>query len=55
MRNCGHPADELLGFANFFPEFLKGYADKVYTRQQLMRNKGKNPNGMKKLRKLLRT
>ena len=32
-----------LGFANFFREFLKGYADKVYTMQQLMRNKGKNP------------
>ena len=30
-----------LGFANYYREFSKGYADKVYPMQQLMRNKGK--------------
>ena len=30
-----------LGFANYYREFIKGYADKVYLRQKLMRNKGK--------------
>ena len=30
-----------LGFANFCQEFIKGYADKVYPMQQLMRNKEK--------------
>ena len=30
-----------LGFANYYREFLKGYADKVYPMQKLMRNKGK--------------
>ena len=30
-----------LGFANYYREFIKGYADKVYPMQQLMRNKGK--------------
>ena len=29
------------GFANYYREFLKGYADKVYPMQQLMRHKGK--------------
>ena len=28
-----------LGFANYYREFIKGYADKVYPMQQLMRNK----------------
>ena len=31
----------VLGFANYYREFIKGYADKVYTMQKLMRNKGK--------------
>ena len=31
-----------LGFANYYREFVKGYADKIYPMQQLMRNKGKN-------------
>ena len=31
----------ILGFANFYLEFIKGYADKVYPMQKLMRNKGK--------------
>ena len=31
----------LLGFANFYREFINGYADKVYPMQQLMRHKGK--------------
>ena len=31
----------LLGFANSYCEFIKGYADKLYRMQQLMRNKGK--------------
>ena len=30
-----------LGFANYYREFIKGYADKVYPMQRLMRNKGK--------------
>ena len=30
-----------LGFANFYREFVKAYADKIYPMQQLMRNKGK--------------
>ena len=29
------------GFANYYREFIKGYADKVYPMQKLMRNKGK--------------
>ena len=30
-----------LGFANYYREFVKGYADKVYRMHKLMRNKGK--------------
>ena len=30
-----------LGFANYYREFIKGYADKVYPMQKLMRIKGK--------------
>ena len=30
-----------LGFANYYREFIKGYADKTYPMQRLMRNKGK--------------
>ena len=30
-----------LGFANYYREFIKGFADKVYSMQKLMRNKGK--------------
>ena len=30
-----------LGYANYYREFIKGYADKVYPMQKLMRNKGK--------------
>ena len=30
-----------LGFANYYREFIKGYANKVYPMQKLMRNKGK--------------
>ena len=30
-----------LEFANYYREFIKGYADKVYPMQKLMRNKGK--------------
>ena len=30
-----------LGFANYYREFIKGYADKVYPMQKLMLNKGK--------------
>ena len=30
-----------LGFANYYREFIKGYADKIYPMQQLMTNKGK--------------
>ena len=30
-----------LGFANYYRDFIKGYADKIYPMQRLMRNKGK--------------
>ena len=30
-----------LGFANYYREFVKGYADKIYPMQQLLKNKGK--------------
>ena len=30
-----------LGFANYYREFIRGYADKIYSKQKLMRNKGK--------------
>ena len=30
-----------LGFANHYREFIKGYTDKIYPMQRLMRNKGK--------------
>ena len=30
-----------LGFANYYREFIKGYAGKIYPMQRLMRNKGK--------------
>ena len=31
----------LLGFTNYYREFIQGYADKMYPMQQLMSNKGK--------------
>ena len=37
-----------LGFANYYREFIKGYADKVYPMQKLMRSKGKSSNGTMK-------
>ena len=36
-----HQLMSFLGFANYYKEFIKGYADKVYPMQQLMRHKGK--------------
>ena len=30
-----------IGFANYYREFIKGSADKMYSMQKLMRNKGK--------------
>ena len=36
-----HQLMSFLGFANYYREFIKGYADKVYPMQQLMRDKGK--------------
>ena len=36
-----HQLMSFLGFANYCREFIKGYADKVYPMQQLMRHKGK--------------
>ena len=30
------------GFANYYREFIKGFADKIYPMQRLMSNKGKN-------------
>ena len=37
-----HQLMSFLGFANYYREFIKDYADKVYPMQQLMRHKGKN-------------
>ena len=34
------PSKSFPGFANYYREFIKGYADKVYSMQQLMLNKG---------------
>ena len=36
-----HQLMSSLGFANYYREFIRGYADKVYPMQQLMRHKGK--------------
>ena len=36
-----HQLMSFLGFANYYREFIKGYADKVYPMQQLMGHKGK--------------
>ena len=36
-----HQLMGFLGFANYYREFIKGYANKVYPMQQLMRHKGK--------------
>ena len=36
-----HQLMSFLVFANYYREFIKGYADKVYPIQQLMRHKGK--------------
>ena len=36
-----HQLMSFLGFANYYREFIKCYADKVYPMQQLMRHKGK--------------
>ena len=36
-----HQLMSFLGFANYYREFIKGYADKMYPMQQLMRHKGK--------------
>ena len=36
-----HQLMSFLDFANYYREFIKGYADKVYPMQQLMRHKGK--------------
>ena len=33
-----HPLMSFLDFANYYREFIKGYADKVYPMQQLMRH-----------------
>ncbi|XP_063711621.1 uncharacterized protein LOC134839923 [Symsagittifera roscoffensis] len=36
-----HQLMSFLGFANYYTEFIKGYADEVYPIQQLLRHKGK--------------
>ena len=36
-----HQLMSFLGFANYYREFIKCYADKMYPMQQLMRHKGK--------------
>ena len=45
-----HQLMSFLGFANYYREFIKGYVDKVYTKQQLMRHKGKNTRGTTRLK-----
>ena len=40
-----HQLMSSLRFANYYREFIKGYADKVYLMQQLMRHKGKKFTG----------
>ena len=40
-----HQLMSFLGFANYYREFIKGYADKVYPMQQLMRHKSKKFTG----------
>ena len=36
-----HQLMNLMGFSNYYRKFIRGYADKVYPMQQLMRDKGK--------------
>ena len=36
-----HQLMSFLGYANYYREFIKGYANKMYPMQQLMRHKGK--------------
>ena len=36
-----HQLMSFLGFANYYREFIMGYAVKVYSMKQLMRHKGK--------------
>ena len=36
-----HQLMSFLGFSNYYRNFIKGYADKVYPMQQIMRHKGK--------------
>ena len=40
-----HHLMSFLGFANYYREFIKGYADRVYPMQQLLRHKGKSSHG----------
>ena len=43
-------------FANYYREFIKGYADKIYPMQQLMLNKGKFFSaGLMRLKSILST
>ena len=44
-----------LGFANYYREFMKGYADKMYPMQQLIRNKGKKFVGLMRHKYHLKT
>ena len=44
-----------LGFANYYREFVKGYAHKIHPMQQLMRNKGKNSLGLMRHKFYLKT
>ena len=45
-----HELMSFLDFANYYTEFIMGYADKVYSMQQLMRHKGENSHGIKQLK-----
>ena len=40
-----HQLMSFLGFANYYREVIKGYADKVYPMQQIMSHKGKKFTG----------
>ena len=40
-----------LGYAKFYPEFIKGYIKKIYLMQQLMRTQERSSKKMTGLRK----
>ena len=48
-----HQLMSFLGFANYYREFIKGYADKVYPMQQLMRQKGQEVHVEQRSRRII--